>query len=67
MTLFSFPNPTPSTTEALKEANWEKHFHEFGSGTSMYRTVDLAKLVLTGIPCKLRRELWTIFSGKPKI
>ncbi|XP_059480535.1 TBC1 domain family member 9 [Neocloeon triangulifer] len=63
MTLFEFPNPSPPEIEAEKEAQWEKHFTEFGRGITMYRTIDLAKLVLVGIPNSLRKELWTIFSG----
>ncbi|CAB3361215.1 Hypothetical predicted protein [Cloeon dipterum] len=63
MTLFEFPNPTPPTIESEKESNWEKHFYIYGKGITMYRTVELAKIVLTGIPNGLRRELWPIFSG----
>jgi hypothetical protein len=63
MSLFRAPLPTPSEIEAEKENYWEKHFSEFGRGVTMYRTTDLAKLVLSGIPDRLRREVWLIFSG----
>ncbi|KAF4520019.1 hypothetical protein B566_EDAN007167 [Ephemera danica] len=64
MSLFRSPSAAiPVEVEAGKENQWEKHFSEFGRGTTMYRTTDLAKLVLAGIPDKLRREVWLIFSG----
>lgn len=49
--------------EEAKEANWLKHFAEYGRGVSMYRTTEIYELILDGIPDKLRCELWLIFSG----
>lgn len=49
--------------EEVKEANWKRHFHEYGRGVSMYRTTEIYELILDGIPDKLRCELWLIFSG----
>lgn len=45
------------------EKQWELHFSEYGRGISMYRITELSKLILQGIPDKLRREVWMIFSG----
>lgn len=49
--------------EAVKEANWNRHFSEYGRGVSMYRTTELYELILEGLPDKFRCELWLIFSG----
>jgi hypothetical protein len=49
--------------ESIKEANWQKHFSDYGRGISFYRTTELYELILDGIPDKYRCELWLIFSG----
>lgn len=49
--------------EQGKEAEWYKHFEEYGRGICMYRTVEAAELVVRGIPEKLRSEVWLVFSG----
>ncbi|XP_055690452.1 TBC1 domain family member 9 [Lutzomyia longipalpis] len=46
-----------------KMAKWEEHFREFGRGISMFRTWEVANLVLQGIPDRLREEVWLTFSG----
>ncbi|KAK3913686.1 TBC1 domain family member 9 [Frankliniella fusca] len=46
-----------------KVIQWELHFGEYGRGISMYRTPEISKLVLQGIPDTLRREVWLNFSG----
>ncbi|XP_026276184.1 TBC1 domain family member 9 [Frankliniella occidentalis] len=46
-----------------KVIQWELHFGEYGRGISMYRTPEISKLVLQGIPDTLRREIWLNFSG----
>lgn len=46
-----------------KVIQWELHFGEYGRGISMYRTAEINKLVLQGIPDTLRREIWLNFSG----
>jgi len=51
------------TTEACKEQLWEKHGGEFGTGISMYRTLETTKLITKGIPNRWRREIWMTFSG----
>ncbi|KAF5278381.1 hypothetical protein FQA39_LY05870 [Lamprigera yunnana] len=64
MTLFPLnPIPDVSRKQRGKEKQWELHFNEFGRGVSMYRTSDVAKLVLQGIPDILRMEIWMSFSG----
>lgn len=49
--------------QEVKAKQWELHFSEYGRGISMYRTTEIAKLVLQGIPDSLRREVWMNFSG----
>ena len=49
--------------EEVKSKQWELHFSEFGRGVSMYRTTEIARLVLLGIPDSMRRDLWLNFSG----
>lgn len=64
MTLFPLsPIPEVHKQQRDKEKHWELHFNEFGRGISMYRTTDIAKLVLHGIPDSLRMEIWMSFSG----
>lgn len=46
-----------------KVIQWELYFGEYGRGISMYRTAEISKLVLQGIPDTLRREIWLTFSG----
>jgi hypothetical protein len=64
MTFFKldFSSEAISKQEA-KEKLWELHFAEYGRGVSMYRTTEVSKLVLQGVPNRLRREVWMSFSG----
>lgn len=52
-----------AATEANKLSKWGGFFNRFGRGVSLYRTTDLANLILDGIPVTLRHEIWMIFSG----
>lgn len=64
MTLFKLPTINEvQVKQEQKEKEWELHFDEYGRGISMYRTTDIAKLVLQGIPDRLRRDVWMAFSG----
>lgn len=64
MTLFKLSNiPDVTAKQEIKEKQWELHFDEYGRGISMYRTTDIAKLVLQGVPDRLRRDVWMVFSG----
>ncbi|KAF2879783.1 hypothetical protein ILUMI_26388 [Ignelater luminosus] len=64
MTLFPLsPIPEVHKKQKMKEKQWELHFNEFGRGISMYRTTDVARLVLLGIPDNLRMDIWMSFSG----
>lgn len=67
MTMFPLsPIPEVSKRQQFKAKEWEEHFNTFGRGVSMYRTTDVAKLVLGGIPDHLRMEIWMSFSGEYK-
>ncbi|XP_066146218.1 TBC1 domain family member 9 isoform X1 [Euwallacea fornicatus] len=57
------PIPEVSKRQTQKAKEWEEHFNTFGRGVSMYRTTEVAKLVLEGIPDHLRMEIWMSFSG----
>lgn len=49
--------------QRAKEVEWELYFKEHGDGVSMYKTKELVKMVLVGIPESLRSNLWLKFSG----
>lgn len=55
--------PNVETQQKEKERNWERHFRTYGSGITMYRTTEVANLVLDGIPDRLRMNIWMTFSG----
>jgi hypothetical protein len=64
MTLFKLDfSPEAVAKQEAKEKLWELHFAEYGRGVSMYRTTEVSKLVLQGVPDRLRREVWMSFSG----
>jgi hypothetical protein len=64
MTLFKLDfSPEAISKQEAKEKLWELHFAEYGRGVSMYRTTEISKLVLQGVPDRLRREVWMSFSG----
>lgn len=65
MTIFPLTEiPDVVKKQKLKEKEWELHFNTYGRGISMYRTTEVAKLVLEGIPDALRMDIWMSFSGK---
>lgn len=67
MTLFKAPlSSEAALKQEAKEKQWELHFAEYGRGVTMYRTVEMAKLVIQGIPQSLRGEVWLTFSGNKK-
>ncbi|KAL2731408.1 TBC1 domain family member 9-like isoform X2 [Vespula squamosa] len=67
MTLFKAPlSNEAALKQETKEKQWELHFAEYGRGVTMYRTVEMAKLVIQGIPQSLRGEVWLTFSGNRK-
>ncbi|CAG9864874.1 unnamed protein product [Phyllotreta striolata] len=57
------PIPDVHKKQALKSRQWEDHFNIYGRGVSMYRTTEVAALVLQGVPDHLRMEMWLSFSG----
>lgn len=65
MTLFKTPmDEGVAYKQQEKFIQWELHFGQYGRGISMYRTAEISKLVLQGIPDTLRHEIWLNFSGK---
>ncbi|THD24076.1 TBC1 domain family member 9B [Fasciola hepatica] len=50
-------------SEVIRMTNWAEYFSLYGSGMTMYRTNRLKKLVLDGLPEKLRGRLWMTLSG----
>lgn len=66
--MFTFPtieheNPLIKIKQCTKEVEWNLYFKEHGKGVSMYKTKELVKMVLVGIPESLRSNLWLTFSG----
>lgn len=57
------PIPEVQRKQEAKIKLWEEHFNTYGRGVSMYRTTEVAKLVLEGIPDGLRMDIWMSFSG----
>jgi hypothetical protein len=49
--------------QRTKEVEWDLYFKEHGKGVSMYKTKELIRMVLMGIPDSLRSNLWLTFSG----
>ncbi|KAG5898216.1 hypothetical protein JTB14_005595 [Gonioctena quinquepunctata] len=57
------PIPDVNKKQEQKARKWEEHFNIYGRGISMYRTTDIASLVLQGVPDHLRMDFWMSFSG----
>ncbi|KAJ8917673.1 hypothetical protein NQ315_005120 [Exocentrus adspersus] len=57
------PIPEVHKKQQKKAREWEEHFNIYGRGVSMYRTTEVASLVLQGVPDHLRMEIWMSFSG----
>lgn len=65
--MYSFPlSPIPEVNrrQEMKAREWEEHFNIYGRGVSMYRTHEVANLVLNGVPDHLRMDIWMCFSGR---
>lgn len=50
--------------EEEKIKTWEGYFRIYGKGASMYKTPEFTRIQKSGIPNKLRKELWMSMSGK---
>nr|XP_023016263.1 TBC1 domain family member 9 [Leptinotarsa decemlineata]XP_023016265.1 TBC1 domain family member 9 [Leptinotarsa decemlineata] len=57
------PIPDVNRKQVHKARQWEEHFNVYGRGISMYRTTEVATLVLQGVPDHLRMDIWMSFSG----
>lgn len=57
------PIPEVNKRQQQRAREWEEHFNTYGRGVWMYRTTEVAKLVLEGIPDHLRMQIWMSFSG----
>lgn len=57
------PIPEVNKKQQKKAREWEEHFNIYGRGVSMYRTTEVATLVLQGVPDHLRMDIWMSFSG----
>ncbi|XP_030746463.1 TBC1 domain family member 9-like, partial [Sitophilus oryzae] len=56
------PIPEVNKRQQQRAREWEEHFNTYGRGVWMYRTTEVAKLVLEGIPDHLRMQIWMSFS-----
>lgn len=64
MTKFPLENSAElNETQNKKEKIWIRHLEEYGHGVSIYRTHETAKLILQGVPDRLRGEIWLSLSG----
>lgn len=66
--MFTFPmeeytNCMIKIKQRTKEVEWDMYFKEHGKGVSMYKTRELVKMVLMGLPESMRSNLWLTFSG----
>lgn len=50
-----------NTTEKVRDS-WQKLFQKYGEGL-LYRTVDLHRMLLKGLPLELRGRVWSVCSG----
>uniref|UniRef100_A0A914HFS4 TBC1 domain family member 9 n=1 Tax=Globodera rostochiensis TaxID=31243 RepID=A0A914HFS4_GLORO len=61
-----YPHPQASAsacTHLRTARRWEKMFRDYGRGYSMYRTIELHRLLLEGIPFEQKAHVWGICSG----
>ncbi|CAD5220404.1 unnamed protein product [Bursaphelenchus okinawaensis] len=60
--LFKRYPPRDNVDEKLKR-KWERFNETYGDDSTMYKTVDLSRLLLEGVPNEERGRLWAICAG----
>lgn len=58
-----FPDQNTSNISSKIVYRWEKLFNDYGSDYSMYRTIELHRLLLEGVPYEYKARVWGTCSG----
>lgn len=63
--LFGYPRsgPIEERRENILLEYWQGHFSEVGRNFAILRTPFFEHLVMAGLPCELRGEIWSLCSG----
>lgn len=63
--VFGYPRsgPMEERRESILLEYWQGHFSEVGRNFAILRTPFFERLVMAGLPCELRGEIWSLCSG----